>query len=129
MIAAMFLHRSRRSLVALLTVATLLFCHATAYAFGQLASAGGDVAIGDCHHGSEEGPGTPASRARTACDYAQSVGDAYKVGAAPMSAPVLHVGLATETTARVPDAPRPSLRIAYAGAPPPPRLLHCRFLN
>ena len=115
-----------RSAVAIFTIATLLFCQALwasqVYAVFSVTSAGMSgtgchAAVGD----EQTDHATP-----TPCDSAQMPSDTFQspplaLAALPTSAfSFVETGRASQSGG-VSSAPR-------AGAPPP-RLLHCRFLN
>jgi hypothetical protein len=79
-----------------------------------------------CHSVSRE-HGNPGKALHIPCDSAQSVGETFKL---PAVTPALLGFILAFTAAWTPVTTTPPvLHLVHAGAPPPPRLLHCRLLN
>ena len=125
----MFLTKSTRAIVALVALVSLLACQAvwSSHASARLFAATGAAAITPvgCHSAGD--PVVPEHSAPRPCDSAQAPSDAYKL-------PILSF-VALPIPAVAVEVPVPELRLAgldlrpLAGAPPPVRLLHCKFLN
>lgn len=128
--ALMNLIRPVRSLVALFTLAALLFCHTATATQAYLASPAGSgaaAAVPPCH-GPAGDAELPLGYAPSPCESAQAVGDRVQ----PVVTAVLLLPARVadfefpETPCLTPAAHRIT---GVAGAAPPLHLLHCRLRN
>ncbi len=128
--APMFLTKPARSLVALLTLATVLFCHTATATQAYLASpwsAGAAAGVPPCHGLANDGD-FPPGFAPSPCESAQAVGEKFQpvIAAAPL---LLAWIAAFEAPAVLCASPAAHGTFGIADASPPLHLLYCRLLN
>jgi hypothetical protein len=122
----MFLSRLPRLLIARITLVALLFCYGLAMAHTNAVGVGTPANVADCHSATG-GSETPGRAPASACDAAQAASDAFKLP--PVTWPAVSAAWAPPVDIAGPRPGLPAWRVTRAGAPPPLRLLHCRFLN
>lgn len=125
----MFLTQTARAIVAMLALFTLLLCEAAwaTHAYARYAATSGAAmpAGGGCHV--PDGPAAPDGAMPTPCESAQAPSDFFHLP--PVTLTAMFVSVASPTAACA-ACDRPGVALTpLAGAPPPLRLLHCRFRN
>jgi len=118
--------RRMKSLVAFFAVVALLLCQAVGLVQArQLDRTAADSAAA-CHSIPDE-QGHPGKAVHVACDSGPTAAEAVKL---PAIAPViLPVAPAFFEQPAPPGAAGWAMPVAFAGAPPPLHLLHCRLRN
>ena len=129
--ASMFLSKSAKSLVALITVIALLSCHAAfASQAGKVSTASAALTadIVRCHAAEDDTDTHRGAALPAPCDSAQAVGDTFKLPQVAITElPVLLTALEQPWTSIA--LPPRLTDTGLAGASPPLRLLHCRLRN
>lgn len=124
---AMFKRRCVRSLVSVLAVLALLMCQAAGLAYARKIDSHGATDNAAGCHSLPEHDGNSGKVVHPSCDSAQVPGDSFKVP--PVALSVLPAALTlldiapSLTSVKGPPPDR------LAGAPPPLRVVQCRFLN
>jgi hypothetical protein len=118
--------RRMKSLVACCAMLALLLCQAVGLAQAhQLGGSAGDAASG-CHAVPHDGSDS-GKAAHSTCESGLTAGEAVKV---PAIAPAILSLPASSFEQQVkPGKPGWTRQVAFAGAPPPIHLLHCRLRN